>query len=472
MIETDLAFTSATELAQLVRERKVSPVELVRMYLERIDRWDDRLHAYVTVSREAAIQHAKEAEAAVTRGDRLGPLHGVPIAVKDQFLTKGIRTTNGTRALADFVPDVDAAAITRLREAGAILLGKLNMPEGGMLGTRDWPYGQPRNPWNMDHEAGASSTGGGIAAAAALCAAALGEDTGGSIRNPASYCGVVGMRPTWGRASRHGLLPIVWSMDTAGPMTRTVADSALIMRTIAGHDPRDVFTARLPVPDYVAALDGEAAGLRVGIIREYFESGLLDQETGDAVRAAAAVLGRLGARVEEVSVPMILLAGVIFCAIADSGSAVQHRRELLEDPDLLDAGPRRRMLAASLLPVSLYYKVEQARNLMRDQIRAALEHFDVLICPSAPGPAGRIDRAQVATWTTEDLIKFWQRGSHTSPFSLAAVPALSMPCGYTALGLPIGMQIVGRPFAEGTVLRAAHAYESNSDAHMKRPPLS
>jgi len=472
VIETDLAFTPVTELAQLVRERKVSPVELVRMYLERIDRWDDLLHAYVTVSRDAAIEHAKEAEAAVIRGDQLGPLHGIPIAVKDQFLTKGIRTTNGTRALANFVPDEDATAVTRLREAGAVLLGKLNMPEGGMLGTRDWPYGQPRNPWNTEHEAGASSTGGGIAAAAALCAAALGEDTGGSIRNPASYCGVVGMRPTWGRASRYGLLPIVWSMDTAGPMTRTVADAALMMRTIAGHDPKDVFSARLPVPDYVAGLDGEVPGLRVGIIREYFESGLLDRETGDAVRTAAAVLGRLGARVEEVSLPTILLGGVIFCAIADSGSAVQHRRELLHEPDLLDAGPRRRMLAASLLPVALYYKVEQARNLLRDQVRAALERFDVLVCPSAPGPAGRIDRAQVATWTTEDLIKFWQRGSHTSPFSLAAVPALSMPCGYTASGLPIGMQIVGRPFGEGTVLRTAHAYEKNSDAHTKRPPLS
>ena len=470
MIETDLAFMPVTELVRLVRERKVSPVELVRMYLERIDRWDDRLHAYVTVSRDAALEQAKEAEAAVTRGDRLGPLHGIPIAVKDQFLTKGIRTTNGTRALADFVPDDDATAVTRLREAGAILLGKLNMPEGGMLGTRDWPYGQPRNPWNTEHEAGASSTGGGIATAAALCAAALGEDTGGSIRNPASYCGVVGMRPTWGRVSRYGLLPIVWSMDTAVPMTRTVADAAVIMRTIAGHDPKDVFTARLPVPDY--ALDGDVRKVRVGVIREYFESGLLDRESADAVRAAATVLGRLGARVDEVSLPMILLAGVIFCAIADSGSAVQHRKELLQEPDLLDAGPRRRMLAASLLPVALYYKVEQARNLMRDQVRAALERFDVLICPSAPGPAGRIDRAQVATWTTEDLIKFWQRGSHTSPFSLAAVPALSMPCGYTASGLPIGMQIVGRPFAEGTVLQAAHAYETNSDAHTKRPPLS
>jgi len=472
MIETDLAFAPVTELAQLVRERKISPVELVRMYLERIDRWDDRLHAYVTVSREAAMQQAKEAEAAVTRGDRLGPLHGMPLAVKDQFLTEGIRTTNGTRTLAAFVPDEDATAVTRLRGAGAILLGKLNMPEGGLLGTRDWPYGQPRNPWNTDHDAGASSTGGGIATAAALCAAALGEDTGGSIRNPASYCGVVGIRPTWGRVSRHGIMPIVWSMDTAGPMTRTVADGALILRTIAGRDPKDVFTARLPVPDYVAALDGGVRGLRIGVIREFFESGFLDRETGDAVRAAAAVFGSLGARVEDVSLPMVLLGGAIFCAIADSATALQHRRVLLTEPEQLDAGPRRRMLAASLLPVALYYKVEQARNLMRDQVRAALGRFDLLLCPSAPAPAARIDRAQVATWTAEDVIRFWQRGSHTSPFSLAAVTALSLPCGYTASGLPIGMQLVGRPFGEATVLRAAHTYEVNTDAHTRRPPLS
>jgi Asp-tRNA(Asn)/Glu-tRNA(Gln) amidotransferase A subunit family amidase len=444
----------------------------VKTYLERIDRWDGTLHAYVTVSRDSALRQAKDAEAAVMRGERLGALHGIPIAVKDQFLTKGIRTTNGTRTLSDFVPDEDATAVTRLRDAGAVVLGKLNMPEGGMLGTRDWPFGQPRNPWNVEHDAGASSTGGGIAAAAALCAAALGEDTGGSIRNPASYNGVVGVRPTWGRVSRHGIMPLVWSMDTAGPMTRTVTDAALILRTIAGHDPRDEFTARLPVPDYVAALDGNIRGLRVGVIRELFESGFLERETGESVRAAAAVLGGLGAQVEEVSLPMILLSGVIFCAIADSGTALQHRQELLTEPERFDAGPRRRMLAASLLPVALYLKVEQARNLMRDQIRAALGKFDVLLCPSAPAPAARIDRAQVATWTTEDLIRFWQRGSHTSPFSLAAVPALSVPCGYTASGLPIGMQLVGRPFGEATMLRAAHAYEANSDAHTRRPPLS
>ena len=472
MTLTDLAFTPVVEQVRLVQRRVVSPVDLVRTYLDRIDRWDGTLHAYVTVARDSALREAKDAEAAVMRGDRLGALHGIPIAVKDQFLTRGIRTTNGTRTLADFVPDEDATAVTRLREAGAIVLGKLNMPEGGMLGTRDWPFGQPRNPWNVEHDAGASSTGGGIAAAAALCAAALGEDTGGSIRNPASYNGVVGVRPTWGRVSRFGIMPLVWSMDTAGPMTRTVADAALILGTIAGHDVRDEFSARLPVPDYASALDGGVRGLRVGVIRELFESGFLERETGETVRAAAAVLGRLGAHVQEVSLPTILLAGVVFCAIADSGTALQHRRELLTEPERFDAGPRRRMLAASLLPVALYLKVEQARSLMRDQIHAALRTVDVLLCPSAPAPAARIDRAQVATWTTEDLIRFWQRGSHTSPFSLAAVPALSVPCGYTASGLPIGMQLVGRPFGEATILRAARAYEASSDAHTRRPPLS
>ncbi len=472
MIATDLAFAPVAELVRLIRTRELSPVELVRTYLDRIDRWDDRLHAYVTVCREVALREAKEAEAAVMRGERLGALHGVPVAVKDQFLTKGVRTTNGMRTLATFVPDEDATAVTRLREAGAVLLGKLNMPEGGMLGTRDWPFGQPRNPWNVEHDAGASSTGGGIAVAAALCAAALGEDTGGSIRNPASYNGVVGVRPTWGRVSRHGIMPLVWSMDTAGPMTRTVADSALVLQVIAGHDPKDAFSAQLPVPDYAAALDGEVRGLRIGVIRELFESTFLDRETGDAVRAAAAVFGRLGARIDEVSLPMILLGGVVFCAIADSGTALQHRHALATEPERFDAGPRRRMLAASLLPVALYLKVEQARALMRDQVHAALERFDILLCPTSPAPAARIAKAQVATWTTEDLIRFWQRGSHTSPFSLAAVPALSIPCGFSASGLPIGMQLVGRPFGEATILRAAHTYEASSDTHVKRPPLS
>ena len=468
----DLAFETVAALATRIRERKLSSVELVRLYLDRIARFDDRLHAYVTVCGETALAEAKAADDGVRRGDRLGRLHGVPIAAKDQFLTRGIRTTNGMRALADFVPAEDATAVARLRAAGAILLGKLNMPEAGLLGTREWPFGQPRNPWNTEHDAGASSTGPGIAVAAGLCAAALGEDTGGSIRNPASYNGVVGVRPSWGRVSRHGIIPLNWSLDTAGPMTRTVAESALLMQVIAGHDPRDAFSARLPVPDYTAALDGNAKGLRIGVIRELMESSFLDPEVRDATKAAAAVFSRGGAQVDDVSLPLFRMAGVIFAAVADSGAALEHRRLRLEAPDSFDSGPRRRMIAASLLPNALALRVEQARVLIRDQIRAAFERFDVLLCPTAPAPAARLDAAPKLTWTRDDLFRFWERGSHTGPFSLAAVPAVSVPNGFSRSGLPIGVQLAARPFGETMLFRAAHAFESNADVPSRRPLLA
>lgn len=471
MTPEDLAFSPVAALARLIREREISSVELLQVYLDRIARFDDRLHAYVTVCGDAALDEARAADAAVTKGDRLGPLHGVPIAAKDQFLTKGVRTTNGLRALAGFVPDVDATAVARLRGTGAILLGKLNMPEAGLLGTRDWPFGQPRNPWNTEHDAGASSTGPGIAVAAGLCAAALGEDTGGSIRNPASYNGVVGVRPTWGRVSRYGIIPLNWSLDTAGPMTRTVADSALLMHVLAGHDPNDPFSARLPVPDYTAALDGRATGLRVGVIRELMDSTFLDPEVRDATTAAAAVFSRIGANVEEVSLPLFRIAGVIFAAIADSGAALEHRHLRLSSPDSFDSGPRRRMLAASLLPNALSLRVEQARVLIRDQIRSAFERFDVLLCPTAPAPAARLDAAPKLTWTRSDLLRFWERGSHTGPFSLAAVPAISIPNGFSRSGLPIGVQLAARPFGETMLFRAAHAFESNLASPLRRPPL-
>ena len=467
----DLAFGTVATLATHIRERKVSSVELVQLYLDRIARFDERLHAYVTVCGEAALAEARSADNSVKSRDRLGPLHGVPIAVKDQFLTKGVRTTNGMRALADFVPTEDATAVARLRSAGAILLGKLNMPEAGLLGTRDWPFGQPRNPWNTEHDAGASSTGPGIAVAAGLCAAALGEDTGGSIRNPASYNGIVGVRPSWGRVSRHGIIPLNWSLDTAGPMTRTVAESALLMRIIAGHDPSDPFSAQLPVPDYNAMLDGSAKGLRVGVIRELMESTFLDPEVRDATRAAAAAFAQSGAQVDDVSLPLFRIAGVIFAAVADSGAALEHRRLRLEDPDSFDSGPRRRMIAASLLPNALALRVEQARVLIRDQIRGAFERFDVLLCPTAPATAARLDAAPKLTWTRDDLMRFWERGSHTGPFSLAAVPAISIPNGLSRSGLPIGVQLAARPFGETMLFRAAHAFETSRNATVVRPPL-
>ena len=264
----ELAYLGAARLASLVRERRVSPVELVRVYLERIERLDARLRAYITVLPEAALEAAHKAEAAVLRGEALAPLHGVPYAVKDQFDTASVRTTLGSRILRHHAPVEDATVISRMTGAGALLLGKLNMTEFALGGTREFPFGQPRNPWNPDHDPGGSSSGSGIAVAAGLCAVSLGEDTGGSVRTPASWCGVVGLRPTWGRVSRHGSFPLSWSMDTPGPLARTVEDTALVLRIIAGQDPRDPLTSRRPVPDYAAALDAGVEGLRIGILRE------------------------------------------------------------------------------------------------------------------------------------------------------------------------------------------------------------
>src|SRR5258706_12041487 len=272
----------------MVRERKVSPVELVRIYLARIARLDGRLRAYITVLHDGALENARRAEALVMRGGgALPPLHGVPYAVKDQFDTAGVLTTVGSRLFETNVPYASATTIARLDAAGGILLGKLNLTEFALGGTQRFPFGQPRNPWNLDHDPGGSSSGSGIAVAAGFCAASLGEDTGGSVRSPASFCGVVGLRPTWSRVSRHGSFPLSWSMDTPGPLARSVEDAACLLQAIAGYDTRDPLSSRVPVPDYTRALAGGVRGLRIGIIRELTRGPETDGEVREAVVEAA-----------------------------------------------------------------------------------------------------------------------------------------------------------------------------------------
>ena len=465
-------FLGAARLAALVRAREVSPVELVRAYLDRIDRLDDRLRAYITVTAEAALDAARRAEAALTSGGPVGPLHGVPFAVKDQFATRGVRTTAGSRILADHVPDEDATVVARLAAAGGILLGKLNLTEFALGGTIRYPFGQPRNPWNTDHDTGGSSAGSGVAVAAALCAVSLGEDTGGSVRSPASWCGVSGHRPTWGLVSRHGCVPLSWSHDAPGPLGRTVEDCALVLGIVAGADPRDPLTAKRPVPDYRAALTGEVRGLRVGVIRELTHGGETEPEVRAAVTAAAAVLGDLGATVDDVSVPLLPQAGAAFMAICDSEGAALHLSWLRDRAADYDEGTRRRLLAASLLPAALLHKAQAARALIRQQLRDALTTHDVLVAPTAHRPAPTI-----ATFTTpitstrEAAARFFTRRSFTTPAALAGLPALAVPCGFGASGLPLSLQIIGRRFEDATVLRVGHAYEQATDWHRRRPPL-
>jgi aspartyl-tRNA(Asn)/glutamyl-tRNA(Gln) amidotransferase subunit A len=469
----DLAFTGAAHQAALVREKRVSPVELVTTYLERIDRFDGRLRAFITICRESALAEAAAAAAAAAKGAWRGPLHGIPFAVKDQVDTAGVLTTSGSALLRANVPHADSTVVERLKAAGAILLGKLNLTEFALGGTIRFPYGQPRNPWNPEHDPGGSSSGSGIAAAAGLCSMTLGEDTGGSVRSPASYCGAVGLRPTWGRVSRHGCFPAAWSMDQIGPLTRTVEDAALVLGIIAGYDARDPLTSRSAVPDYRAGLAGGAKGLRIGVVTELVDGADTHAEVRSAVREAARGLAGLGASAEDISLPLIHFAGAVFMALCDSEAAGRHKPWLATRPEEYDTGTRRRLVTAGLIPAVSVHRAARARALIREQVLAALGRFDLLLAPTSPHPAPAIASHTAPVTSKEDAsARFFGRRSYTTPASLAGVPAISVPCGFTAAGLPIGLQLIGRPFAESTVLSAAHAWEKSAAISTRRPALA
>jgi aspartyl-tRNA(Asn)/glutamyl-tRNA(Gln) amidotransferase subunit A len=467
----DVAFLGARRLGALVRERKASPVEIVRLYLDRIERLDARLRAYITVLPDAALDAARRAETAVMRGDALGPLHGVPYAVKDQLDTAGVRTTSGSRILEHHVPGEDATTIARLNAAGGILLGKLNLTEFALGGTQQFPFGQPCNPWNLEHDPGGSSSGSGIAVAAGLCAASLGEDTGGSVRSPASFCGVVGLRPTWSRVSRHGSFPLSWSMDTPGPLARTVEDVAGLLQVIAGYDLRDKLSSREPVPDYARSLADGVRGLRIGIIRELTFGPETEDEVKTAVVEAARRLGELGAVIEEVSLPLVPLAGAIFMALADSDGAGVHYGWLRTRAADYDQGTRRRLLTASLIPAAIQQRAARARALLRAEMRAALARHDLLLCPTAHQAAPPIAVARGAITSRHEAAgRFFTRRSYVTPAALAGLPAIAVPCGFTRSGMPLSLQLIARYFDEATLLRAAHAYEQSCDWWTRRPP--
>ncbi len=473
MADDDLAFAGATRQAALMREKRVSPVELVMEYLARIDRLDGRLRAFITVCRESALAEAARAEAEAAQGAWRGPLHGIPFAVKDQLDTAGILTTSGSALLRANIPSGDSTVVARLTAAGGILMGKLNLTEFALGGTIRFPYGQPRNPWNPEHDPGGSSSGSGIAAAAALCSITLGEDTGGSVRSPASYCGAVGLRPTWGRVSRHGCFPAAWSMDQVGPLTRTVEDTALVLALIAGYDTKDPTTSHSAVPDYRAALAAGAKGMKIGVVTELVDGSDTHAEVRGAVREAARGLAALGATVEDMSLPLLPRAGAVFMALCDSEAAGRHKLWLGTRPEEYDAGTRRRLVAAGLIPSMSVHRAARARTLIRAQVLDALTKFDLLLAPTSPHPAPAIASHTAPVTSKEEAARrFFGRRSYTTPASLTGVPAISVPCGFTTGGLPIGLQLIGRPFAESSILRAASAWEKAAGLGSRRPSLA
>lgn len=473
MAPEDIVMMSATATASAIKAKELSPLEVVRAYLGRIDRLDSKLSAYITVCREEALDAAEQAEQALARGDQPGPLFGVPIAIKDQFWTAGILTTNGSKVYESFVPDRDSTVVSRLKQAGGILLGKLNLSELAMGGTENPPWGIPANPWDLERTPGESSSGSGVALAAHLCAASVGEDTGGSGRGPAAYCGVVGLRPTFTRVSRYGMTPMCWFMDAAAPMTKTVQDCAMVLGAIAGYDPQDPYTSHKPVPDYTSGLDRGVRGLRVGLIRELHESGDMHPEVKEAMERSLELFREQGAEVKEVSIPLISLAGAIFVGIADTEGAGARDEILRQQPENLDRASRTRLQSAALVPAKVYNRAAKARVLLRQQFMEALDQVDVLVSPTSPYPAPKHVDLTAVFQTAEDVrSRFFFRRSYTGCYALTALPAISVPGGFTSEDLPIGLQLGAGPFAEETLFRAAYAFEQATPWHTRVAPFA
>ena len=467
--DAPLAYKPITELAHILRTRQVSSVELTRMYLDRIERFDGELRSYVTVTAEFALEQAARADEALARGEAAGPLTGIPLAHKDEFYTKDILTTCGSSILSEFVPDFDATPIARFHEAGAVMLGKLNMTEFASPVTWVFPYGQPRNPWNLEHDAGGSSTGSGIAVAAALCAGSLAEDTGGSIRRPASNNGAVGIRPTLGRVSTHGMIASSWNQDTAGPIARSVADCALLLEAVAGFDVNDLMSARLPVPPYSSALDGDIRGMRVAVVKEAIDAPHLDPRIRQLALDAIGVLQSLGASVEEVSLPLITLSGLINNALHSPRVALQWTH-LNGTPELYDAAVRRNTLLSALVPAATYHRALQLRGQLRAQTLAALERFDVAVAPAYAQFPPRIADTKSEPATKEASVEQMRRYGFHTPANYSGAPAMSVPMGFSDDGLPMGLHVMAKRFDETSIFRVAHAYEQATPWHTMRPP--
>jgi len=466
MNTSELPFLSAGDLSRLIQSKEVSPVEATEAYLDRIGSLDHRFNSYLTVMREQALADAQQAEKDIASGQHKGPMHGVPVAVKDQFWSKGVRSTGGSRILADFVPDEDATVIANLRKAGAVVLGKTNMTEFAITGFSH-RYATPRNPWNTDSYTGGSSSGSGAATAAYLCATSLGEDTGGSIRFPATWCGLVGLRPSWGLVSRYGVMRGVWSMDTVGPISRTVEDAAITLGAIAGHDPKDRYSSTVPVPDYRQALGGDLNGLTIGVITQFMESDLVEPRVRQTVSDSFATLGELGATVEEVSVPLSMDAGVASAVLLAVEPALAQKDWIKDQLQDYGHDVRILLLTGSLLPAQAYYKAQKLRTMLRQQVLDSLEKYDVLVLPTSGKGAQPLEQdPPITSKETASRLAFL----FTRIFNLASCPAMSVPCGFDDRGMPVGLQIGARPGAEETIFKVAHAYEQATAWHTMRPP--
>jgi aspartyl-tRNA(Asn)/glutamyl-tRNA(Gln) amidotransferase subunit A len=455
-----------TQAAAGLRRREFSPVELTKACIERIDAIDGKLHSFITVTADLALRQAAQAQQELSAGKNRGPLHGIPIALKDLYMTKGIRTTCHSAVLEHWIPDHDATAVVKLQEAGTILLGKLGMHEFAFGGPSvDAPFPAVKNPWNTAHIPGGSSSGSGAALAAGLCYGALGSDTGGSIRTPSSHCGIVGIKPTYGRVSRYGVVPLSWSLDHAGPMARSVEDCAILLQAIAGYDPRDPASANVAVPDFRARLRDDIKGLRVGVPRAnwFDENKGIDPETEAVFDNALKTLESLGAVIVEIDGKAFSIARKANQTILVCEAYAYHENTLQATPMNFGSSVRRRMLEGAFLSAADYITAQRARSILNQQIRANFSRVDVFATPSAPRPPEAFESMDP---NEQNL-----RPNFTNPFNLTGLPSISVPCGFTSGGLPVGLQVIAQPFEEATCFRVAYAYEQATEWHNKRPTI-
>lgn len=468
MPDEDLTLLTVAQLGARIQRGDVSPVEVAEAFLHRIDALEPRLNAFITRMDEYVLQAAREAEEELVRGEYCGLFHGIPVGLKDLFWTRGIRTTSGSLIDGEFVPAEDSAVASRISDAGAYCIGKLHMTEFAFDGTSLNPhYGPARNPWDTTRMAGGSSSGPAVAVASGEVPIAIGTDTGGSVRVPAALCGITGLKPTFGLIGRYGVTPLSWSMDHVGPLARTVQDAALALNMLAGHDPRDPASVQVAPQDYSKELGRDVKGIRIGVPQEFIWE-VMDSEVERAFRAALAQMESLGARVREVSIPYLGLINAAGSVVQTAEAATIHRSRVLGQGQHFDPVIRRRIESGLFIPAEAYLHAQQVRARLRAMLLATLDEVDLLATPTTAIAAPGIEQERVTIQgqdvpIREALLRI------TRIFSTVGLPAISVPCGFTGGGLPVGLQLVAKPFAESLLLRVAHAYQESTTWHLRRP---
>jgi len=458
----ELTDLTLTEAAELIKRQTISPPELTQAYLDRIASIDKHLNCFITLTGQTALQAAHSAQNEIQQGRYRGPLHGIPIALKDLYETNGVPTTAGSKFFKENVPTWDAFVVAKLKAAGAILLGKLNMHEIALGVTNVNPhFGACHNPWNLERISGGSSGGSASALAAGLCLGSLGSDTGGSIRIPASLCGVIGLKPTYGRVSLRGVIPLSWNLDHAGPMARCVRDAALLLQHIAGYDSDDPYSIDVPPDQYLNSLEAGVHDWRVALASDEFFN-RADPEVVQAVRQAAQVFKGLGANLSQIEFPGAREAAKANSLMTPSDAAAFHRERLENAPEDFGADVRQRLQTGATYTSSEYILARRTQTLMRRKFAAFFNDFDILLTPATAITAPMIEGPD-AVEQARRLTRF------TAPFNLSGLPAISIPCGFSSQGMPIGLQVIAAPWAEAKLLRAAYAYEQATEWHTRRP---